>query len=47
MSLDQYFKAVFSNTGEYFSADNLSTKKPSSNEDYSNLGSALIGYYQP
>lgn len=44
MSLDQYFKAVFTNTGQYFSANNFSNKKPGKAEDYSNLGSALIGY---
>lgn len=44
MSLDEYFKAVFLNTGQYFSSYNFSNNKPSTYEDYSNLGSALIGY---
>ncbi|HLP52804.1 MAG TPA: serine hydrolase domain-containing protein, partial [Chitinophagales bacterium] len=44
MSLDQYFKAVFLNNGQYFSANNFSNSKPGLTEDYSNLGSALIGY---
>lgn len=44
MSLDQFFKAVFLNTGQYFSSDNFSNNKPATSEDYSNLGSALIGY---
>jgi CubicO group peptidase (beta-lactamase class C family) len=44
MSLDEYFKAVFLSTGQYFSPDNFSDSKPGTNEDYSNLGSALIGY---
>ncbi len=44
MTLDQYFKAVFLSTGEYFSSDNFSKKEPGSAEDYSNLGSALVGY---
>ncbi len=44
MSLDEYFKAVFLNTGQYFSPDNFSSNEPGTAEDYSNLGSALIGY---
>lgn len=44
MSLDQYFNAVFTNTGQYFSAANFSSTKPGTVDDYSNLGSALIGY---
>ena len=44
MSLEDYFKAVFVSTGQYFSPDNFSNNKPSTAEDYSNLGSALIGY---
>lgn len=44
MSLEQYFNAVFTNTGQYFSPDNFSTGKPGTVEDYSNLGSALVGY---
>lgn len=43
-SLEQYFKDVFLNTGQYFSDDNFSNKKPGTAEDYSNLGAALIGY---
>ena len=44
MSLDQYFKSVFLNNGPYFSSANFSNRKPGTAEDYSNLGSALIGY---
>lgn len=44
MTLEQYFNAVFTNTGQYFSANNFSSGKPGTVEDYSNLGSALIGY---
>ena len=44
MSLDQYFKAVFLNNGQYSSPDNFSNSQPGTAEDYSNLGSALIGY---
>ncbi|MGE0636131.1 MAG: serine hydrolase domain-containing protein [Bacteroidia bacterium] len=44
MSLDQFFNAVFTTTGQYFSADNFSSGKPGTVEDYSNLGSALVGY---
>lgn len=44
MSLDEYFKAVFLSTGQYFSSNNFSNNEPGTFEDYSNLGSALIGY---
>ncbi|OSZ82549.1 hypothetical protein CAP35_04580 [Chitinophagaceae bacterium IBVUCB1] len=44
MSLEQYFNAVFISTGQYYSANNFSNSKPGAAEDYSNLGSALIGY---
>lgn len=44
MTLENYFKAVFINTGQYFSPNNFSNDKPGTTEDYSNLGSALIGY---
>lgn len=44
MSLDQYFKAVFLDAGQYFSPSNFSNNKPGTAEDYSNLASALIGY---
>jgi CubicO group peptidase (beta-lactamase class C family) len=44
MTLEQYFNAVFTNTGQYFSANNFSAGKPGTVEDYSNLSSALIGY---
>lgn len=44
MTLDQFFKEVFLDTGQYFSSDNFSNKRPSTREDYSNLGSALVGY---
>jgi CubicO group peptidase (beta-lactamase class C family) len=44
MSLEEYFNAVFVSSGQYFSADNFSDNRPAEAEDYSNLGSALIGY---
>lgn len=44
MSLEQFFEDVFQNTGQYFSPNNFSDSKPGTAEDYSNLGSALIGY---
>lgn len=44
MSLEQYFNAVFVSSGQYFSADNFSGNRPATAEDYSNLGSALVGY---
>ena len=44
MTLAQYFDNVFLNTGQYYSTDNFSNNKPGTAEDYSNLGSALIGY---
>lgn len=44
MTLDEYMKATFLSTGAYFSPDNFSNNEPASVEDYSNLGSALIGY---
>jgi CubicO group peptidase (beta-lactamase class C family) len=44
MSLEEYFNAVFVSPGQYFSADNFSGNGPADAEDYSNLGSALIGY---
>lgn len=44
MTLAQYFHEVFLETGAYYSPDNFSDKRPGSSEDYSNLGSALIGY---
>ncbi len=44
MSLEEYFNAVFVSSGQYFSADNFSDSRPAEAEDYSNLGSALIGY---
>ena len=44
MTLAQFFNNVFTNTGTYFSTNNFSNSDPGSNEDYSNLGSALLGY---
>lgn len=44
MTLDQYFRAVFFNPGQYYSPSNFSANKPGETEDYSNLGSALVGY---
>jgi CubicO group peptidase (beta-lactamase class C family) len=44
MSLDQFFMAVFLNNGQYYSHSNFSNNKPGTNEDYSNLGLALVGY---
>jgi CubicO group peptidase (beta-lactamase class C family) len=44
MTLEQYFEAVFLSTGQYYSPNNFSNSRPSTTEDYSNLGSALIGY---
>jgi CubicO group peptidase (beta-lactamase class C family) len=44
MTLEEFFKATFLSTGQYFSPNNFSNNKPSTVEDYSNLGSALIGY---
>lgn len=44
MSLEQYFNAVFVSSGQYFSSDNFSGNRPATAEDYSNLGSALVGY---
>lgn len=44
MTLAQFFDNVFLATGQYYSTDNFSNSRPSTNEDYSNLASALIGY---
>jgi CubicO group peptidase (beta-lactamase class C family) len=44
MSLEEYFEAVFLSTGQYFSPDNFSNNEPGTVEDYSNLGSALVGF---
>lgn len=44
MTLSAYFGEVFLNTGAYYSTNNFSDYKPGTNEDYSNLASALIGY---
>ncbi len=44
MTLAQYFAEVFTSTGQYYSPNNFSDGRPSTVEDYSNLGSALIGY---
>ena len=44
MTLSQYFDEVFLSTGRYFSTTNFSNNEPGTNEDYSNLGSALVGY---
>lgn len=44
MTLEQYFKAVFLDNGPYYSPNNFSNEKPGTEEDYSNLGLALVGY---
>lgn len=44
MTLAQFFDKAFLNGGEYFSASNFSNFAPGTNEDYSNLASALVGY---
>ncbi len=44
MTLAQFFSNVFKSNGLYFSAANFSDSAPGFVEDYSNLGSALIGY---
>lgn len=44
MTLEQYFNNVFVSGGPYYSNDNFSNNAPGTNEDYSNLGSALVGY---
>lgn len=44
MSLEQFFNAVFTNTGAYHSAQNFTGNAPGTAEEYSNLGSALVGY---
>lgn len=44
MTLAQYFDNVFLSTGQYYSTDNFSDRKPGTADDYSNLGVALIGY---
>lgn len=43
-SLEQFFNDVFLSTGQYYSASNYSNQRPGNVEDYSNLGSALVGY---
>lgn len=44
MTLTQYFDNVFLVNGQYYSTDNFSNNSPGTKEDYSNLGSALLGY---
>ncbi len=44
MTLTQYFNNVFLSSGQYYSPTNFSNNKPGSNSNYSNLGSALLGY---
>lgn len=44
MTLEAFFEHVFIPTGQYFSANNFSNKKPGTKEDYSNLATALVGY---
>lgn len=44
MTLEAFFNNVFLSSGQYYSANNFSNKKPSTKEDYSNLAYALIGY---
>lgn len=44
MTLEQFFNNVFLPNGPYYSSDNFSIHRPGTHEDYSNLGSALVGY---
>lgn len=44
MTLEQYFNEVFLSNGQFFSENNFSDNQPGTVEDYSNLGSALVGY---
>ncbi|MBX7243828.1 MAG: beta-lactamase family protein [Bacteroidia bacterium] len=44
MTLAEFFENVFLSSGEFYSANNFKNNQPGSNEDYSNLGSALVGY---
>ncbi len=44
MTLAQFFNNVYLSTGQYYSTNNFSNNSPGTTEDYSNLGSALIGY---
>lgn len=44
VTLEQFFKDVFLRNGKFFSANNFSNKRLGTNEDYSNLASALVGY---
>jgi CubicO group peptidase (beta-lactamase class C family) len=44
MTLAQFFENVFTPSGSYFSPDNFSEHSPGTQEDYSNLASALLGY---
>ncbi len=44
MTLAQFFDNVYLSSGQYYSTDNFSNNSPGTTEDYSNLGTALIGY---
>ncbi len=44
MSLEEYLREVLLSTGKYFSAGMFLNKKPGTVREYSNVGSALVGY---
>lgn len=44
MSLEQYLRDVLLSTGKYFEPDMFLNKKPGTVNEYSNVGSALVGY---
>jgi CubicO group peptidase (beta-lactamase class C family) len=44
MSLEQYLREVLLSTGKYFSPEIFLNKKPGTTNEYSNVGSALVGY---
>lgn len=43
-TLEQFFASMFLSTGQYYSDNNFSSYSPGTNEDYSNVASALVGY---
>ncbi|KPM46759.1 serine hydrolase domain-containing protein [Jiulongibacter sediminis] len=44
MTLETFFEETFTENGLYYSKNNFSNIEPGTAEDYSNLGSALLGY---
>lgn len=44
MTLAQFFDNVYISTGQYYSTDNFSNNSPGTTQEYSNLGTALLGY---